>query len=90
MPSQRLPFLSAPMSRLPTGKFGFGTVMAYSVCLPVFGSSLPRYCSPKFEYQMVPLTRITSWGSIVWRGRSYSVMIALVPRPLTRGSVFRS
>ena len=64
--------------------------MAYSMCLPVFGSSLPRNCSPKFEYQASPFTMITSCGSMVGRGRSYSVMMTLVPRPLTRGRVLSS
>ena len=53
MPSQRLPSLSTPRSRLPVGKPLRSSGMAYSVCLPVFGSSLPRNCSPKFVYQTV-------------------------------------
>src|SRR4029077_7260316 len=51
-------------------------------------SILPRYCSPKFEYQTVPLlSRITSCGSMVGRGRSYSVTSTLPARPVGRGSV---
>src|SRR6266540_2349049 len=90
MPSQRLPSLSTPRSRLPVGKPFLNSGIAYSVCLPVFGSSLPRNCSPKLEYHACPSTMTTSCGSIVARGRSYSVMTTLVPRPLMRGSVLSS
>src|SRR3954454_18644389 len=90
MPSRRCASRSMPRSRLTVGKPLRSSGMAYSVCLPVFGSSLPRNCSPKFEYQASPFTMITSCGSMVGRGRSYSVMMTLVPRPLTRGRVLSS
>ena len=90
MPSKRLPSRSMPRSRLPVGKPLRSSGMAYSVCLPVLGSILPRNCSPKFEYQASPFTMMTSCGSMVARGRSYSVMMTLVPRPFTRGSVLSS
>src|SRR6185295_10931511 len=79
MPSRRCPSRSMPRSRLPVGKPLRSSGMAYSVCVPVLGSSLPRNCSPKFVYQASPFTMITSCGSMVGRGRSYSVMMTLVP-----------
>src|SRR6266850_879804 len=60
--------------------------MLHSCSLPLFGSSLPMLCSPKSEYHAMPsASTTTSCGSIVGRGRSYSVMMTRVPRPLGRG-----
>ncbi len=55
---------------------------------PVLGSSLPRNCSPKFENHTVPSASVTtSCASMVRRGRSYSVMMTRVDRPVRRGNV---
>src|SRR5437867_2941404 len=59
--------------------------------VPARGSRLPSVCSPKFGYQAMPSgSRMTSCGSMVGRGRSYSVMTTRVPRPTGRGSVFNA
>src|SRR6266849_5243148 len=48
------------------------------------------YCSPKLEYHTIPCeSTTTSCGSIVARGRSYSVMMTCVAVPLGRGNVLR-
>src|SRR5467141_1624936 len=74
LPSHKLPALSLRRPRSPVGKPGLCTSMGYSVTCPVFGSSRPRFCSPKLEYQAMPsLSTLTSCGEIVSRGRSYSV-----------------
>ena len=58
----------------------------YSVTLPVLGSSRPRICSPKLEYQAMPsASTITSCGSMVSRGRSYSVMTTRVAAAFRAG-----
>src|SRR5271169_4157367 len=77
-----------PISRVPTGKPGLNSFRRISEVAPVFGSSLPRNNSPKFVYQTWPLlSRITSCGSMVGRGRSYSVISILVERPVGRSKV---
>src|SRR6266705_572858 len=74
LPSQRLPSLSLRRPRSHVGNPGLCTSMGNSVAVPVFGSSLPRFCSPKLEYQAMPSeSTMTSCGEIVSRGRSYSV-----------------
>src|SRR6266540_4403739 len=74
LPSQRFPSLSVRRPRSPVGKPGLCTSMGNSVTLLVFGSSRPRFCSPKLEYQAMPSeSTMTSCGEIVSRGRSYSV-----------------
>ena len=74
LPSHRLPSWSVRSARNPVGKPGLCSGTGYSVTLPVLGSSRPRFCSPKLEYQAMPsLSTMTSWGSMVSRGRSYSV-----------------
>src|SRR6476620_1081905 len=83
MPAHRLPSLSERSDRSPCGEPFFGSGTGYSVTLPVFGSSLPIDCSPKLEYHAMPeASSITSCGSMVGRGRSYSVMMTCVARPL--------
>src|SRR5262245_27518795 len=63
----------------------------YSVTFAVFGSSRPRNCWPKFENHTRPSpSTITSCGSKVFRGRSYSGTIARVDAPDGRGSVLSS
>src|SRR6266536_1808412 len=90
MPSHKLPSLSERTESAPVGEPFFGSGTGYSVTLPVLGSSFPSVCSPKLEYQAIPSpSTITSWGSIVGRGKSYSVMITRVAWPLGRGKVFR-
>src|SRR6267143_2460277 len=74
LPSQRLPSRSLRKPSEPVGNPGLCASMGNSVTLPVFGSSRPRFCSPKLEYQAIPSeSTITSCGEIVSRGRSYSV-----------------
>src|SRR5438034_9441112 len=74
LPSHRLPSLSVRRPRSPVGNPGLCTWMRNSVTLPVFGSSRPRFCSPKLEYQATPSeSTMTSCGEIVSRGSSYSV-----------------
>src|SRR6266852_7144499 len=74
LPSHRLPSLSLRSPSSPVGNPGLCTSMGNSLTSPVFGSSRPRFCSPKLEYQAMPcLSTITSCGEIVSRGRSYSV-----------------
>src|ERR1019366_4086778 len=88
MPSHRFSSLSNRMDSEPVGEPFLGSGSGYSVTLPVLGSSLPMFCSPKLEYQAIPsLSTITSCGSIVGRGRSYSVMMTRVALPLGRGWV---
>src|SRR5438105_9498648 len=88
MPSHMLPSLSGRSPSMPVGQPFLGSGTGYSVTLPVFGSSLPKVCSPKFENQGVPCaSTTTSCGSMVGRGSSYSVMMAWVPRPFGRGRV---
>src|SRR5262249_33484457 len=74
LPSQRLPSLSARRPSPPVGKPGLCSGIEYSVTRPLLGSSLPKFCSPKLEYQTIPsASTITSCGEIVSRGRLYSV-----------------
>src|SRR5436309_2206489 len=73
---------------MPVGKPGRISGTGYSVTLPGLGSSLPRNCSPKFENHTAPAgSTTTSCGSMVFRGRSYSVMMTRVDAPVGRGSV---
>src|SRR2546422_621673 len=73
---------------MPVGKPGRRSGTGYSVTLAVWGSSLPRNCSPKLENHTVPAeSTTTSCGSIVFRGRSYSVKMTRVDGPVGRGSV---
>src|SRR5437016_14674344 len=73
---------------MPVGKPGRISGTGYSVTLAVVGSSLPRNCSPKLENHTAPSgSTTTSCGSIVFRGRSYSVMMTCVDEPVGRGSV---
>src|SRR3989442_7939927 len=91
LPSHRFPALSLRRPRSPVGNPGLCTSMGNSVTLPVFGSSRPRFCSPKLEYQAMPsLSTMTSCGEIVSRGRSYSVLTTRVARPEGRGCVLSS
>ena len=91
IPSQRLLSRSKRTDRAPVGKPGFSSGTRYSVTRPVLGSSLPSVCSPKLQYQATPSgSTMTSWGWIVGRGRSYSVMTTRVLRPVGRGSVLSS
>src|SRR5207253_11159607 len=90
MPSHKLPSLSERMQSAPVGEPFFGSGTGYSVTLPVLGSSFPSVCSPKLEYQAMPSTStMTSCGSTVGRGKSYSVMMTRVALPLGRGKVLR-
>src|ERR1700741_3575515 len=90
MPSHKLPSLSERIESVPVGDPFFGSGTGYSVTLPVLGSSFPSVCSPKLEYQAMPsASTITSWGSIVGRGKSYSVMMTRVAAPFGRGNVLR-
>src|SRR5207253_8883417 len=90
MPSHKFPSLSERTESAPVGEPFFGSGTGYSVTLPVLGSSFPSVCSPKLEYQAIPsASTITSWGSIVGRGKSYSVMMTRVALPLGRGKVLR-
>src|SRR5438132_12920775 len=74
---------------MPVGKPALIVGTGYSVTFAVFGSSRPRNCSPKFENQTMPSpSTMTSCGSMVFRGRSYSVMRTCVDGPEGRGSVF--
>ena len=87
-PTQRLPSRSLSRSSVPTGNPSLMTGIGYSVTLPVFGSILPRNIAPKSEYQTMPSrSRMTSCGSMFFRGKSYSVTITRVARPVGRGSV---
>src|SRR5713101_4226063 len=89
MDNQRLPSRSVSRSSMPVGKPGLIAGTGYSVTLAVFGSSRPRNCSPKLENQTMPSpSTTTSCGSMVLRGRSYSVMMTCVDGPEGRGSVF--
>ena len=91
MPNQRFWLRSKRTESAPVGKPGFSSGIGNSVTAPVRGSSLPSVCSPKFEYQAMPSgSTMTSCGSMVGRGRSYSVMTTRVPRPTGRGSVFNA
>src|SRR5258708_36361273 len=73
---------------MPVGKPGRISGTGYSVTLAVPGSSLPRHCSPKLENHTVPAaSTTTSCGSMVLRGRSYSVMMTRVDGPAGRGNV---
>ena len=88
LPSHRSPALSVRSPRKPVGNPGLCSGTGYSLALPVLGSSRPRNCSPKLEYQAMPSASITtSCGWMVSRGRSYSVMTTRVARPFGRGSV---
>src|SRR4029450_800852 len=90
MPSHKFWSLSKRTESAPVGEPFLGSGTGYSVCLPVLESSFPSVCSPKLEYQAIPSpSTITSWGSIVGRGKSYSVMITRVALPLGRGNVLR-
>src|SRR4029079_13068785 len=53
LPSHRSPALSVRSPRNPVGKPGLCIGTGYSLALPVLGSSRPRNCSPKLEYQAV-------------------------------------
>src|ERR1700736_422990 len=76
---------------MPVGKPALIVGTGYSVTLAVFGSSRPRNCSPKLENQTMPSpSTMTSCGSIVLRGRSYSVMMTCVDAPEGRGRVFNA
>src|SRR2546430_14667866 len=91
IPSQRLLSRSKRTDRAPVGKPGFSSGTRYSVTRPVLGSSLPSVCSPKLQYQATPSgSTMTSWGWIVGRGRSYSVITTRVLRPVRRGSALSS
>ncbi len=48
MPNQMLPSLSAWMLSEPCGQPSLSSGSGISVTLPVFGSILPMFCSPKF------------------------------------------
>src|SRR5215472_13517727 len=73
MPSHKLPSLSERIDSAPVGEPFFGSGTGYSVTLPVLGSSFPRVCSPKLEYQAMPSpSTITSWGSPFGRGKVLS------------------
>ena len=75
----RQPSRSVSRSSAPVGKPGLIVGTGYSLTAPVFGSSFPRNCSPTFENHTMPsASTITSCGSIVFRGRLYSVMITRV------------
>src|SRR5258708_29471299 len=88
--NQRVPFLSNSSERLPTGASDLNLVTGNSVSLSVFGSNLEMKGSPKSEYQTFPCaSTITSCGSVVDRGRSYSVMMARVARPVGRARALR-
>src|SRR2546425_6874196 len=90
MDSHRLPSRSVSKSNMPVGNPGRLSGTGYSVNVAVLGSSLPRNCSPKFENHTTPSpSTMTSCGSIVFRGRAYSVMMTRVEAPLGRGSVLR-
>src|SRR4029453_15325749 len=90
MPSHKFWSLSKRTDSAPVGEPFFLSGTGYSVCLPVLESSLPSVCSPKLEYQTIPsASTITSWGSIVGRGKSYSVMTTRVALPVGRGNVLR-
>ena len=70
------------------GKPALITGSGYSETLPVFGSILPRNCSPKWVNQIMPSeSTTTSCGWICLRGRSYSVTMTRVARPVGRGKV---
>src|SRR5258706_4669004 len=74
IPIHRFPSLSLRKESAPIGEPFFNSGTGYSVCLQVLGSSLPSVCSPKLEYQAMPsASSTTSCGSIVGRGKSYSV-----------------
>ena len=74
LPSHQLPSRSARSPSEPFGKSGLCSGIGYSFTAPVLGSSRPKNCSPKLEYQAMPsLSSTTSCGEIVSRGRSYSV-----------------
>src|SRR5713101_7115641 len=89
MDNHRLPSKSVSRSSMPVGKPARIAGTGYSVTLDVFGSSRPRNCSPKLENQTMPsLSTTTSCGSMVLRGRSYSVMMTCVDGPEGRGRVF--
>src|SRR5205085_318159 len=91
LPIQIVPSRADWTLRLPVGAPGFDTGIGYSVVLPVFGSSRPKYCAPKSLYQTMPrASRNASCGIAMGRGRSYSVMITRVALPVGRGSVFRA
>src|SRR6266478_842440 len=84
------PSWSNCIPRLPVGKPCFNIGTEYSLTFAVLGSSLPMFCSPKLEYHTIPCeSTTTSCGSIVARGRSYSVMTTCVADPLGRGNVLR-
>src|ERR1700719_718766 len=91
MATQGLPLGSNSRSSEPVGASGLSSGSGYSVTLPVLGSSSPRVCSPKFEYQTVPVplgSTTTSCGSVKsGRGSSYSVRMTRVARPAGRGAV---
>src|SRR5213078_4382206 len=87
-PTQGLSSRSISRSSVPSDHPGLTTGIGYCVTLPVFASILPRNIWPKSEYQALPSrSSTTSWGWISGFGRSYSVMIARVDLPLSRGSV---
>src|SRR5215470_6249355 len=85
-----VPCLSNSSERLPTGASDLNFVTGNSVSLSVLGSNLEMKGSPKSEYHTAPwASTMTSCGSVVDRGRSYSVMMARVARPVGRGKVLR-
>src|SRR5260221_13338184 len=86
--SHKSPFGSVSRSSIPVGNPGLVTGTGYSVTLAVFGSSRPRNGSPKLENQAIPsASTMTSCGSMVFLGRSYSEMTTSVAAPVGRGSV---
>src|SRR6266850_2331184 len=88
MPAHRFCSWSKRSDSRPVGEPFFSSGTGCSVTLPLFGSSLPMLWSPKSEYHAMPsASTTTSCGSIVGRGRSYSVMMTRVPRPLGRGKL---
>ena len=49
MPSHMLPSLSGRRPSMPVGQPFLSSGTWYSVCAPVFGSIMPKVCSPKLE-----------------------------------------
>src|SRR6202140_2491783 len=91
MATQGLPAGSNSRLSEPVGASGLSRGRGYSVTLPVLGSSSPKVCSPKFEYQTVPVplgSTTTSCGSVSsGPGSLYAVRSTRVARPEGRGEV---
>ena len=82
-PSQRLPCGSVSRSSAPVGQPWRCTGTANALCLSVLVSSRPSIWPLKSLCQTMPsASTITSCGWMVCSGRSYSVMMTLVPAPL--------